>query len=280
MMDIKTLTDSPGKLPVIPKVAQKIIQSFSDEDVSIEEIASLISADPALSAKLLWLANSAYFQVSKSIGTVDHAIRILGFAIVRNLVLGNGLASAYRNTAGINLPLFWRYNLYTACAARWLAQRCSVNSDLTFTLGLLHAVGQLQLHVVAPAAVASLDQQLSVLDAARPELETRQLGFHYSDVSAELAISWNFPKSLVEALRCIPAPLAPADFVAPAACVHLGAWRARCEVLGNSEADIATSFPVAVSQRLGLGPVWAEITPPMPAFSELTLGLESLLDGA
>ena len=91
-MDIQTLLDQPGKLPTVPKVTQKLIESFSDEDVSIDEIARQIAADPALTAKLLRLANSAYFHVSRTIGTVDDALRMLGFVMVRNLVLEIGRA--------------------------------------------------------------------------------------------------------------------------------------------------------------------------------------------
>ena len=151
---LKTLIDQPGKLPTVPKVTQKLIESFSDEDVSIDEIARQLAADPALTAKLLRLANSAYFHVSRTIGTVDDALRMLGFVMVRNLVLGNGMVAAFRNTPGLDMKQFWRYNLYTACAARWLARQGKGNGDLAFTLGLMHGIGQLQMHAVAPAAVA------------------------------------------------------------------------------------------------------------------------------
>ena len=94
-MDLKSLLDQPNKLPTIPKVAQELIVSFSSEDVSVNDIAQQLSADPVLSAKLLRLANSAYFQLARSIETIDDAMRILGLAMVRNLVLGSGMIGAY-----------------------------------------------------------------------------------------------------------------------------------------------------------------------------------------
>jgi HD-like signal output (HDOD) protein len=274
-MDIKSLTDTPGKLPTIPKVTQKLIESFGSADVSVGEIAALITADPALSAKLLWLANSAYFHVSNTIGTVDDALRMLGFVMVRNMVLGNGLASAFRNTPGMDLKQFWRYNLYTACASRWLATHLGTNSDMAFTLGLMHGIGQLQLHAVAPAAMTPLDQQLNVLDAKRHGLETTALGFHYGDVSAALAGVWNFPTPIVNALGNIPDPLSAAEFSTPAGCVHIAAWLARTEVLASNDKEIEASYPSAVGLRLGLPPVWAPAL--MPPLKDLTQGLEDLL---
>src|ERR1700693_2157875 len=131
-MDIKSLIDQPGKLPAIPKVVQKLIESFSSEDVSVDEIAKQLAADPALSAKLLRLANSAYFHVSRTVGTVDDALWMLGFVMVRNLVLGNGMVAAFRHVPGLDLQQFWRYNLYTACISRWLAATAGENGDMVF----------------------------------------------------------------------------------------------------------------------------------------------------
>ena len=73
-MELKSLLDQPNKLPTIPKVTQQLIESFSSDDVSLNDIARQLSADPALSAKLLRLANSAYFHVSRTVGTVDDAL--------------------------------------------------------------------------------------------------------------------------------------------------------------------------------------------------------------
>ena len=93
-MDLKTLVDQPGKLPTVPKIVQKLIESFNADNIPSTEIAQQIASDPALSAKLLRLANSAYFHVSRTVGTVDDALRMLGFVMVRNLVLSSGMVAA------------------------------------------------------------------------------------------------------------------------------------------------------------------------------------------
>jgi HD-like signal output (HDOD) protein len=285
-VDIKSLLDQPGKLPNIPKVAHHLIESFSADNISIAEIADQLAADPALSAKLLRLANSAYFHVSRTVGTVDDALRMLGFVMVRNLVLGNGMVAAFRNTPGLNLTQFWRYNLYAASASRWLANASGANTDLVFTVGLMHAIGQLQMHAVAPDEMAPLDRQCHVLDGARADLERQNFGFHHGDVAAELARIWHFPADIVAALRATPHPLDAQEFSEAAAWVHLGAWRARAEVLEYSDDQISTSYPQAVGKRLGVSPAWVPImataypgssTVIMPALAELTEGLDAML---
>ena len=286
-MDLQSLIDIPSKLPTIPKLGQQLLASFSSDQVSVIEISSQLAADPALSAKLLRLANSAYFQVSHTIGTVESALQMLGLVMVRNLVLGSTVAAAYKATPGMDLPQFWRYNLNTACAARWLAQRTDVNADRVFTLALMHAIGELQMHVVVPQAMAPLDQQMSVLNPDRSQLEVQTLGFHYGDVSAALALAWNLPLPLVDALRSIVDPLAAPEFLEASALVHLGASRGRAEVLGWSDAEQVANYPFDVGERLYLQPNWtpalaaqshAEAPQLMPPMAELTQGLDALFD--
>jgi HD-like signal output (HDOD) protein len=286
-MELKSLMDQPHKLPTIPKVAQQLIQSFSSEDVTIDAIASQLAADPALSAKLLRLANSAYFNLSRTIGTVDDALRMLGFVMVRNLVLGNGMVAAFRATPGMNLQQFWHYNLYTACASRWLATTAGENSDLVFTVGLMHGIGQLQMHAVMPADMAPLDKKMNVLDAGRAELEKQAFGFHYGDVAAELATHWKFPQPIICALRDTPQPLAAPEFSEPAAWVHMGAWCARTKVLAMSDEELLASYPADVGKRLSLTPAWLpalaaqsafKTIAVMPPLDELTEGLDAMFD--
>jgi len=281
---LESLLDQPSKLPNVPKVTQALLESFGNDAISIDEIGRQLSADPALSAKLLRLANSAYFNVSRSIATLDDALRMLGFVMVRNLVLGNGMVAAFKNTPGINLQQFWRYNLYTACAARWLAHRQESNSDLVFTVGLLHGIGQLQMHTQMAAELAPLDAQINVLAPGRAALEQQTLGFHHGDVAAELARIWKLPAPIVDALRAVPDPTAVEAFSEAAGWVQLGAWRARAEVLKLDVQAQLDSYPKALGARLGIKPDWAPSqagkpsgAEPMPAMEELTEGLEAML---
>ena len=285
-MDIQSLVNHSTQLPTVPAVTQRVIASFSSEDVTMGEIAELLETDPVLSAKLLRLANSAYFQVSRSIESVDEAIRILGMAMVRNLVLAGGMVGAFVNTPGIDLHTFWTYSLYTACSARWLAPHCRVNRDLVFTVGLIHGIGQLHLHSAAPAAMVALDQQLPPLHADRAAAEAQALGFHFLNVSAALARRWNFPQSLVDALEHIADPLAAPAFSEVAATVHLGAWHARNALADTPVEAMRQSYPAAVAERMGLSAHWifpdtegakTAALPPIPALSELTHGLTEML---
>ena len=211
---------------------------------------------------------------------------MLGFVMVRNLVLGNSMTAAFRNTKGMDLQQFWRYNLYTACAARWLANRDGANADLVFTVGLMHGIGQLHLHAAAPEAMLPIDKRSHVLDTGRAELEQQTLGFHNGEVAAALAKLWNFPEPIIVAMQCVPLPLSAPEFSEAAAWVHLGAWRSRTDVLGTAPAEALASYPAEVGKRLGIAADWAPAhhgaqahsdDQCMPPLKDLTEGLEAML---
>ncbi|MDL2337945.1 MAG: HDOD domain-containing protein [Pseudomonadota bacterium] len=288
-MSIAALFDTPQALPTIPKVAQELIQSFSREDVAVDEIARHLSADPVLSAKTLRLANSAYFHVSRQVATVDDAIRMLGFVMIRNLVIGCGVTGAFKAVPGLDLPQFWHHSLHTACGARWLAQAGEHNADLAFTVGLIHAVGHLVMHAAASAAMKPLDAECHPLASERAALEQTRLGYHHGAVGAELAARWKFPAEVSEALNAAADPLRAGVSSEIGSLVHIAAWRSRVAMFKLDAAQALASCPTALGRTIGLPVTWlgAEATlgfenscglPPMPPLAELTCGLEAMLD--
>lgn len=286
-MPISKLLATPAALPSISQVVSELIASFDREDVTLADIARQLASDPVISAKTLRLANSAYFHVSRQIATVDDALAMLGLAMVRNLVLGQGLSTAFKNVHGLDLAQFWRHSLYTASTARWLAMHGQTNADLAFTVGLVHGLGQLVMHSVLGAELAALNERCHPLAAERAQAERDLLGYDHAQVSAELARQWKFPAAIADPLALVPQPDAQLSPVA--ALVHLGAWRARAELLPAPPEALAASFPQDVAQALALALQWdAEQATlvmtehgeavPMPPMAELCGGLALMLD--
>lgn len=273
-MTLETLLHNPNALPTAPKVVEELISTFEDPDVMVEDIARKLSLDPVLSAKLLRLANSAYYHVSRRIGNVEDAVRMLGFVTVRTLVISSGLVGGFKTVPGIDLKRFWRFSLHTAVAARWLARKVGVNIDLAFTIGMMHALGQLVMHAGIPADAAELDGAVGMFEDGRIAAETERLGFNYSMVGAELAERWKFPDIFPDTIRSFPAPLAETPLGRMAAVMHVAVWRARAVELGLNDADLAASLPQAVAAAIGLT---ADDLAEMPSLSELSAGLEELI---
>ncbi|WP_107877873.1 HDOD domain-containing protein [Pseudoduganella sp. UC29_71] len=274
-MKLEALFQNPTALPTAPKVVEELISSFDKASVSTEEIAKKLSADPVLSAKLLRLANSAYYHVSRSIGTVEDAVLMLGFVTVRTLVISSGLVSGFKTVPGLDLKQFWRYSLYTACSAKWIAKKTKENTDLAFTIGMMHAIGQLVMHAAMPEQAMQLDKVAGPLDSRRLDAEQASLAYNFADVGAELAKRWKFPETFSETIMAFPDPMNHEHGTRLAGVIHLAAWRARVEENKLTDEEIEACYPTEIAEELGLEP--NALIDDMPPPSELSAGLEELV---
>ena len=288
-MQLQELLAQPQHLPTIPLLVQNLIDSFAREDVALGEISRLIATDPGLSAKLLRLANSAYFRAAGGIGSVDKALQMLGVKMARNLVIGSGLTAAFKAAPGMDVQQFWRYGLATACVARWLAEHARQSSELGFMVGLLHGIGQFTMRAGMPEEMIRIDADVHALDERRAQAERAALGFDHAEVGAELARLWRFPEAIVHGIGGVPRPLESRPESPVAAVVHLAAWRARAEVFGDTQEKLIAGYPLAVAASLDIDKSWMPVLltdsepddrPPraMPDVGELTAGLDEMLN--
>jgi HD-like signal output (HDOD) protein len=281
---LEALFERPAALPPVPRVVQALIASFQQEDVSARAIAAQLETDPVLSAKTLRLANSAYFHVSRSILSLDDALGMLGFVMVRNLVLAAGMGLAFKNVAGLDLRQFWRHSLCTAGGARWLAGQTEVNADLAFMTGLIQGLGHLVLRAGDAKALTALDHECAPLDPRRADCERRALGFHHGQVAAALARRWNFPAVIADTLAAVPEPGQDGDELL-LCIVRTAVWNAGRECLSAPQGALALPQP---TEQIAL--VWDGAPPvlsvsigrqgprPVPAMAELTAELQGLFD--
>jgi HD-like signal output (HDOD) protein len=274
-MTLDELFQNQHSLPSAPKVVEDLIGSFDDPNVSVDDVAKKLANDPVLSAKLLRLANSAYYHVSREIGTVEDAVKMLGFVTVRTLVISAGLVSGFKTVPGMDLRQFWRYNLHTAVGSKWLAKQARENMDIAFTIGMMHSIGQLVLHAALPDKAQEIDAECPALGHGRLAAERAELGYDFGDVGSLLSIRWKFPDVFSGTIRNAGDPLAETPPNRLAAVIHLAAWRARIEELAPTPEEIEASYPFAVEQMLGLAP--RTLLDVMPAPAELAAGLDELI---
>lgn len=274
-MTIEALLQNPNALPTAPKVVEDLIGSFLYPNVSVDEIARKLSVDPVLSAKLLRLANSAYYHVSRSIGTVDDAVRMLGFATVRTLVISAGLVSGFKTVPGLDIKRFWRYSLNTAVCAKWIARQADDNTELAFTIGMMHALGELVIHTGLPEEAEDLDKVTGIYEPGRSAAEIEAFGYDFGAVGAELALRWKFPDIFAATIRTFADPAQHGEWSRLPAIVHLAVWRAQAEENDMDAEEMAATLPAGVVASIGLAP--DRLLAEMPPLSELAAGLEDLV---
>lgn len=275
-MNIDLLLRHTPSLPTIPEVVQELIQTLDQADVSASEIARTLATDQVLSAKVLRLANSAYYSVPRTVATVDEAIKMLGINTVRTIVLSAAMPSSFQPINGVDLKPFWRYSLHTAVAARHLARSTSVDADLAFTVGLLHGIGRLVMLAGMGDDMANTEAALPPYPCAeRVMVERQTFGFCYADVGSELVKRWNFPDEFCTAITGAALPLETEPQATLHAVLHLASWRAHSDELKADFESLIASWPEAIGNMAGLSR--EDLIDNMPPLAELSTGLEDII---
>lgn len=187
-----------GELPSPKGVALAILELCRREDATLAEVARVVQTDPALSGRLLRLANAAA-RGGRPVAAVPETIQYLGLAAVRRLALGFSLVEHCSTGAcqGFDYPRFWSHSLLMAVAIQELGRLVQTAApDELFVCGLLARIGRLGLATAYPTEYAALLAEASTGDLTQWERE--RLGVDHNELTAALLLDWGLPKTLVE----------------------------------------------------------------------------------
>ena len=251
-MTLKELLASNAALPSIPKIIALLLNELDRTEPDLRRISQLINTDPVLTTRLLQLANCAQFQLPSKISSVSEALALMGLDQVRSLSTAAAVAGAFRAIPGIDMHQFWRYSLNVGKLSRTLGGMVRQRQPAAFTAGLIHATGELVMHLGLPAEMATLSRQVLPFGLKRASAERKLLGYCYADVTAGFAKNWQFPQPIVDALQHQCAPFENDVYEPMAGIVHLAAWRARAREANYDEQDLTVNFPDVVALALGI----------------------------
>ncbi len=252
-MELNALLAWSANLPSLPRVVALLMNELAQPDPNLRRINQLLGTDPALAARVLECANCSEFGAPRQVAGLAEALTLLGTGQLRTLVASAPLGSTLRSVPGVNLHQFWRTSLTSAKLARSLAGVLGLAQAGAYTAGLLHALGELVIHLALPERTQALNAIVAPLDLRRALLEQSTLGYAYGHVGAALARHWSLPTLVVDAIGGQHAPFENHNQAEPlAGVVHLAAWRARALEAGLDERELAVSFPDQVGLSLGL----------------------------
>ncbi len=198
---IKQLEASPN-LPSLPAMAIKIIQAGKDPDISLRDVAKIIASDPAISTKLLKIANSPLYSQRRAIHNLREALTMLGINAALTIALSFSLFHSLKMKQNIqcNHDNYWKRSILAAEIARSLGRQFGISKieDL-FLVGLLQDIGILALENLSPSPYMNYDKTC-IKHTERINLERNLLKLEHSAVGAWLLKSWNFPATIVNAI--------------------------------------------------------------------------------
>lgn len=222
---LRRITEKIIGLPTLPTIVTQLITLVGNPKSSARDVAKLISTDQALTAKILKVANSAFYGFPRKIATVQLAIVVLGFEAVKNL--GLSVAVLKRFSSGAEHALFdrqrfWAHAIGTGVAGRQLARKFGMgNGDEAFVGGILHDIGKLILieHFFDEFSEALERAEADEISIA--EAEEAVLGVTHAEVGGWLAEKWNLPPSLVETITHHHHPGMLAEPEPPVLLIHM-----------------------------------------------------------
>lgn len=199
-----------GRLPTPKGVALEVINLTQREDASNHDIVRLISADPALSVRVIKAANVLLASSSRPIVTISDAVTVLGSRALRQLVLGIALIVDHQHgpCKQFNYAYFWSHSLLTGIYVRHLAALSHLAAvEEIFVVGLLGGIGQLAMATVYPdefGNMLSATERQSLEELYRKERE--QFGFEQAELSAAILADMNFPSIFQILIHDFPQP--------------------------------------------------------------------------
>jgi len=204
---LKTYVQRIKELPTLPSIAHKILVLTSDPLLSIDDLMDIVEIDPAISAKILSVANSAFFGYPVRTTKLNDAIMRIGINNVKSIAVGIAVLSFLGD--GRKTPDYTKLFNHSVCVgltSRFIAKtlRLSIADDI-LTDGLLHDLGYLALYKYFPEIYREI---LKSLKDGRPLLEAEKgiLSYSHTDVGFWLADQWNLPSTVVDAVLYHHAP--------------------------------------------------------------------------
>ncbi|MCF6179817.1 MAG: HDOD domain-containing protein [Geopsychrobacter sp.] len=196
--DFQTVVRSIGDLPPMPAVATKVLRMLQSPETNFSQLGEAISSDPAVSARLLKVANSAFFSLKRQVKTLDHAIAIVGERTLRSLVLAASL-EGMNKSYGLLEKLLWEDSIGCAIGARFLARRFNTaDPEEAFLAGLFRHLGKIIMNYSDPEGYRALAVAVYGGEGSFNDIEGRFFPYAHAVVGAAVLNKWNFSDDLIQ----------------------------------------------------------------------------------
>lgn len=197
----KALAESQ-ELAALPQVVFRIMEMTATEAAGAGELEKAIVVDPAFSAKVLTMANSAHFALPRKVSSIKEAVMFIGLRQVRQMAMAIGVFDMFlgkTDKESIRRRTWWRHSVDTAMVAKGVAGMFNVDENEAYTCGLLHLIGKTILDRSNPT---QYEKVMTLLDRGVPpwQAETVIFGCDHRDIALACAEKWGFPDSLVKGL--------------------------------------------------------------------------------
>lgn len=226
--NLDLLVQDVSKLVSLPDVYYRLESLIEQPDSSMSDFARLLSTETDLCARLLSLANSAFYSFPASIESIDKAVQIIGIRQIRELVLATSVIKTFNQVplGMVNMQLFWEHSVAVGVFAKSIAQYCKLSQvERFYVAGLLHDIGRLVFYMKLPGVMHDLLIQREAKEEILFELEKEALGYTHAEAGGRLLQNWRVPDSIYEPVLYHHNLEDTTDYLQVASAVHIAdAW--------------------------------------------------------
>jgi putative nucleotidyltransferase with HDIG domain len=235
---IATLARINQDLPTIPVVVSRLMHLSSSDETSINDIIQVLNQDQVLTTKILRVSNSAFYGLREKATTIDRAVVILGFDMIRALAISVSFIQHFspkNRCEGFELGLFWTHTIAVGAFSEILARQWgSIDPGDAFTAGIMHDIGKLVMLIYFEDEFKRVLQRAADEKIDFYEAEMLEIGISHAFVAAMLLRFWNIPEILVGTIENHHRLLVSKDDLPFAACIHLADFTAKHLNIGAS----------------------------------------------
>ena len=190
-----------GEIATLPEVTVKIIEVVEDPKGTARDLHEVIKKDPALSAKVLKVVNSAFYGLPGQVASVDRAIVLLGLSAVKNIAIAASISRMFkgvRSSDVFDAKDLWRHSVAVAVAAKKLSVAAGdvAGHDEMFLAGLIHDLGLLMERQAFPDKLNEVVKRRMAGEGSFLELEEKIIGATHQEFGDALTTKWKFPRHL------------------------------------------------------------------------------------
>jgi diguanylate cyclase (GGDEF)-like protein len=188
-------------LPSPPAIAVRILETVQNKDSSLKDLEKIISADPALTGKMLRIANSAFYSLPSEITNVGRALSILGTNVIKNIALSFVIAGNMRGEEDpfFDFEYFWRRAVTAAVAAKMVMALLETKDEDIFVTGLLKDLGVLTMYLTKGQDYVQTLQECRTTKGTGGLIRFEQEKYHYDhqQLGYILLQSWGIPETII-----------------------------------------------------------------------------------
>jgi putative nucleotidyltransferase with HDIG domain len=248
--------ESIRNLPSVPIVVQEVSKMLDDPSTNASELGKVISTDQGMLAKILTVANSPLYGLSRRVSTIDFAIVVLGFDHLKHIVIALSMMEAFKESfdPSWNKKAYWVHSLTTASAAKRIADELGYRkTGEVFTAALLHDLGISVIQRYMNDDYKIICETVKQNGCTYLQAEKEMIGITHQEIGEYLSNRWNLPAALSDAIAHHHQPSLSTENKTLTSIVHLADYMTQCLSIGHFDWDNNTQLDKEIISILNLG---------------------------